>query len=96
MKKVFVVRVVQTMNGLNRVNEGGYIDYAFIDSLSHAGVIDIHETDPHGLTCLCFDILPPAGVDDNVLTNDSETWADQTAKHMQSLGFNAVKAPRSW
>lgn len=80
MSRRKVVRIVQTAD-----NEGGYIDSAFISSLADAGLIDVHETDPAGLTIHCFDLQAPPNVNDDM-------WAQMNAKRMASLGFNAVVA----
>lgn len=80
MNRRKVVRIVQTTD-----NEGGYIDSAFISSLAAAGLIDVHETDPNGMTVHCFDLQAPLNVND-------DTWAEMNAKRMSSLGFNAVVA----
>lgn len=81
--KEYVVRVVQTED-----KEGGEISYAFIESLRYAGIVKVHETDPHGLTILCFDLICPHN-------GSSKTWAEMNAERMRSFGFNAVVAPRS-
>jgi hypothetical protein len=90
-KKKFVVRVVQTRqplpSGLD-LNEGGNIG-TFVECLRYAGIVHVHDTDPHGLTTLCFDILPPHGI-------DSSTWADANARRMKTFGFNAEKAPATF
>lgn len=89
-KKRYVVRVVQTVEPSGRmVSEGGYIDPGFIESLRYAGLIQQHATDPRGLTHHCFDLLPPAGVD------DTQGWAERNAERMQTFGFNAVAAPEA-
>lgn len=82
--KMWVIRVVQTMNDDGVENhEGGVISFAFIDSLRYAGVITEHVTDARGLTISCFDIHGLG----------SQIWAEQNAERMRSFGFNAVAAP---
>jgi hypothetical protein len=86
-KRQWVVRVVQTETPEgDHVNEGGIIDGSFIESLRYAGLITEHETDPYGLTTVCFDIRCPHGL-------DSKTWAEMNAERMRSFGYNAVAAP---
>lgn len=55
----------------------------FMECLRYAHLIRIHHQDSTGL---CFDLLPPQGV-------DSMTWADLNTKRMQSFGYNACRAP---
>lgn len=83
-KTTYVVRVVQGKKN----DEIAYINKAFLESLRYAGLITVHEVDPNGLTNVCFDLLPPHGVNDKV-------WAEQNAERMRSFGFNAVKAPKA-
>jgi hypothetical protein len=86
MIKYYVVRVVQTMTPEGDFLHEGHALGSFIECLRYAGLIDVHETDPEGLTTLCFDIRPPNSV-------DSKVWAEMNAKRMQSFGYNAVAAP---
>ncbi len=54
--------------------------YGFLDSMRRAGYFELN-------TESSYDMLCPKGL-------DNESWAEQTAKRMQSFGFNAVSAPR--
>jgi len=98
-KRQYVVRVVQTHTpatnpddsyvvqaASQEINEGGIIDDSFLECLRYAGLVRVHQVDPHGLTTRCFDLVCPAG-------NESDIWAERVAQKMQSFGYNAVKAP---
>ncbi len=50
--------------------------------MHRAGSVTIHRDDIAGM---CFDVLPPAGVDTHV-------WAESVAKDFQHYHFNAVVA----
>lgn len=84
-----VVRVVQTIDAEDKypINEGGMIDKKFLDCLEKAGLITIHEVDPHGLTEKCFDIECPDGLLSPGL------WAACLSDNLRNCGFNAVVAP---
>jgi hypothetical protein len=58
-------------------------DHTMLEGLRHAKLVTVHRNDDDGV---CFDLLPPK-------ETDSSTWAKENAAHMQSLGYNAVKAP---
>lgn len=86
--KTYIVRVVQTMTPPPEYHynyEGGDLG-SFVECLRYAGLVTVHETDPNGLTTLCFDIHPPKGV-------DSKPWSEMNAQRMRSFGYNAVSAP---
>lgn len=89
MKKEYAIRVVQThtLEGEEQ-HEGGAIALSFLDSLRYAGCLQLHETDPNGLTSVCFDIPCPFPRD-----LDTKKWSEHNAERMQSFGFNAVSAP---
>lgn len=90
MKKMYAVRVVQTMlpDG-SEVHEGGEINGALLDYLRYAGVITVHETYSSGLTVTCFDIEDPM----SITGSQSKAWSERNAERMRSFGFNAVSAP---
>lgn len=85
--KEYVVRVVQTMNDKGSdMNEGGVIDYSFLESLRYAGLVTLHDVGNNSLTTVCFDLRCPHGL-------NSKAWSEQNAARMQSFGYNAVSAP---
>ena len=51
--------------------------------MGQSGSIQIHRDDVEGM---CFDLLPPAGV-------DTREWADKTAAEFAGYHYNAVRAP---
>ncbi len=57
-----------------------------VECLRYSGFVTVHETDPEGLTLLCFDLEAPGSL-------RSEPWAKMNAERMRSFGFNAVMAP---
>jgi hypothetical protein len=94
MKKVYVVRIVMQsdLTGLGLV--GALVNKSpttqvcsLIECLRYAGLLSVHTFDPEEK--ITFDIQPPHGV-------DSKKWAEMNAKRMQSFGYNAVCAPRTW
>jgi hypothetical protein len=89
--KNYVVRVVQTKTDDGYpINEGGIIDWNFLDCLALAGSVVIHQTEQFGFTEKCFDIRCP---DKEWCTRTQMHWANNLAARMQDLGFNAVSAP---
>ena len=51
-----------------------------VEALAEVGLAQLH-------TETCFDLLPPAGVE------DSNAWAARAAADLEARGYNAVKAP---
>lgn len=88
-KTVWVVRVVTHPTEMDTKSTAEHAPRhtlgEFIECLRYARLIHIHRDNSEGM---CFDILPPAGV-------DSEMWAHLNEQRMQSFGYNAVKAPRA-
>ena len=98
MAKTYVVRIVQTeldreRDFLDRVFDNPpVITHSFIESLRYAGLIDVHEVDPNGLTTDCFDLICP-NLRGRDYVEQSKIWAEQNAERMRTFGFNAVCAP---
>lgn len=51
--------------------------------MGQSSILQIHRDDVDGM---CFDLLPPAGV-------NSRDWADDTAAEFSGYRYNAVRAP---
>lgn len=86
-KRKWVVRICTDNFALDRATglpNLNYIEPAFLQCLSNAGLGTLHDTDREGYT---FDMYPPRDVDDKM-------WAEQNAERTKSFGFNAAAAPR--
>lgn len=82
MVNKWVVRVVVFSNeDLERITPK--LPAPWLEMLRYAGMVKPHEPDGD---YQCFDLLPPKGV-------NSSVWAEQVAGHMETFGYNAVKAP---
>jgi hypothetical protein len=79
MSQKYVVRVVLP-DGIHGLTED---TRQLLRFLNRAGVIVLHRDDPEGV---CFDLVPPAGVE------DSRVWAASVSM-WDEYSFNAVVAP---
>jgi len=88
MNKFYVVRVViPTIDNAPPLAQT--VDSSFLECLRYAGVISLHRDDEEGQ---CFDIQPPRHLN----ASGSKIWSEQNAARMETFGYNAVSAPRTF
>ena len=82
---MYVVRVVLPREPQGSLPSATPDTTLWLEQFRYAGLVQVHSDDDDGM---CFDMMPPSSMDRSV-----SVWAEHTAKRMQSIGINAVKAP---